>query len=61
MVNRNLAMILLSPLLAGCPSGAGLLTSQGQSWGAMQSAGELRAEHHGAKARVGAGQAEVHC
>jgi hypothetical protein len=29
MMNRNLAMILLSPLLAGCPPGAGLLTSQG--------------------------------
>lgn len=29
MMSRNLARILLSPLLAGCPSGAGLLTSQG--------------------------------
>jgi hypothetical protein len=42
MMSRNLARILLSPLLAGCPSGAGLLTSQGQSWGAMQSVGGLR-------------------
>ena len=43
-MNRNLAMLVLAPMLAGCASCAGLLTAQGQSWGMIQSVGGLRVD-----------------
>lgn len=43
-MNRNLAMLVLAPLLAGCASCVGLLSAQGESWGMIQSVGGLRVD-----------------
>ena len=43
-MKRNLMVIILSSLLAGCVSPASMMTSRSQSWILIQSAGGLRVD-----------------